>query len=156
MNKSTPSDLEAHLGYWLRCLSNFVSHTFSERLASQGISVEQWVVLRTLYGDEAMTLNEAAKQVGVDKSTLSRMVERLVQKGWVNRAEGQDRRSLGLMLTAAGKKMVVQSAKLADENDKAFFQPLSSRQREEFLATIKHLLTVHGWDKSARGRDRME
>lgn len=156
MNKSIPSDLEAHLGYWLRCLSNFVSHTFAERLADQRISVEQWVVLRTLYGGEAMTLNEAAKQVGVDKSTLSRMVERLVQRGWVNRAEGHDRRSLGLMLTAAGKKMVVQSAKLADENDKAFFQTLSSRQREEFLATIKHLLTVNGWDKSARGRDQME
>lgn len=156
MNNSVPSNLEVHLGYWLRCLSNFVSHSFAERLSKQGISVAQWVVLRTLYDCSGATLNNAADLVGVDKSTLSRMVERLVQKGMVDRSEGRDRRSLGLALTAAGKKMVLQSAKMADENDHAFFHTLSSRQREEFLSTIKQLLTANGWNVAARGHDRME
>jgi len=156
MNKSTPSHLEKHLGYWLRCLSNFVSHTFAERLEKQGVSVAQWVFLRTLYDCGGATLNDTARLVGVDKSTLSRMVERLVQKGWVDRSEGQDRRSLGLALTAAGKKMVLHSAKLADENDEAFFHTLSARQREDFLSTIKQLLTANGWSTVTRGRDRME
>jgi DNA-binding MarR family transcriptional regulator len=144
------------LGYWLRCLSNFVSHSFEERLALQDISVAQWVVLRTLYDSSGMTLNEAAAQVSVDKSSLSRMVERLVQKGLVNRAEGDDRRSVGLTLTSAGKKQVPQLAQLADENDAAFFNTLAPQQRSEFLATIKQLLTANGWDASNRGRDRME
>lgn len=156
MIKSAPSNLEEHLGYWLRCLSNFVSHSFAERLAGQDISVAQWVVLRALYDSSGVTLNEAAAQVGVDKSSLSRMVERLVQKRLVNRTEGDDRRSLGLTLTAAGKKLVPQLAKLADENDAAFFHALPPRQRTEFLATIKQLLTANGWDVSQRGRDRME
>lgn len=101
-------------------------------------------------------LNEAAAQVGVDKSTLSRMVERLVQKGLVNRAEGDDRRSVGLALTPTGKKLVPQLAELADKNDAAFFKSLAPRQRTEFLATIKQLLTANGWDAFQRGRDRME
>jgi hypothetical protein len=103
MKKSIPSPLEKHLGHWLRCLSNFVSHSFAERLAGQDISVAQWVVLRTLYDNDGITLNEAAGQVGVDKSSLSRMVERLVQKGLAIRGEGDDRRSVGLTLTAAGR-----------------------------------------------------
>ena len=156
MKKTIPSDLEDHLGYWLRCLSNFVSHGFAERLAKQGVSVAQWVVLRTLYDSDGVTLNEAARQVGVDKSTLSRMVERLVQKGLANRSEGQDRRSVGLTLTPAGKTLVLQLARLADENDKAFFRTLSSRQREGFLTTIKQLLAANGWNIATRGRDRME
>ncbi len=156
MNKTVPSRLEDHLGYWLRCLSNFVSHSFAERLEKQGVSVAQWVVLRSLYDRGGLTLNEAAAQVGVDKSTLSRMVERLVQKGWVDRSEGQDRRSLGLALTAPGKKLVLQAASSADENDEAFFHTLSAKQREEFLATIKRLLSANGWEVAARGRDRME
>lgn len=156
MDKSAPSALERHVGYWLRCLSNFVSRAFSERLEKAGISVPQWVVLRTLYGAEGMTLNDAARLVGVDKSTLSRMVERLVQKGWVDRSEGADRRSVGLALTAAGRKMVLRAARLADENDEAFFHTLSPRQREEFLSTVQHLLTANGWNAKARGRDRME
>jgi DNA-binding MarR family transcriptional regulator len=156
MSKSVPSNLEEHLGYWLRCLSNFVSQSFAERLARQDISVSQWVVLRTLYDSSGVTLNEAAAQVGVDKSTLSRMVERLVQRGLVNRAEGDDRRSVGLALTPTGKKLVPQLARLADENDAAFFNMLAPKQRAEFLATIKQLLTANGWEASQRGRDRME
>jgi DNA-binding MarR family transcriptional regulator len=156
MSKSAPSNLEQHLGYWLRCLSNFVSHSFAERLAGHDISVAQWVVLRTLYDSGGVTLNEAAAQVGVDKSSLSRMVERLVLRKLVNRAEGDDRRSVGLTLTPAGKKLVPQLAQWADENDAAFFHTLAPKQRAEFLATIKQLLKANGWDASQRGRDRTE
>lgn len=156
MSKSGPSKLEEHLGYWLRCLSNFVSHSFAERLARQDISVPQWVVLRTLYDGSGITLNEAAARVGVDKSSLSRMVERLVQKGLVDRTEGDDRRSIGMALTPAGKKLVPRLAQLADENDAAFFDTLGPKQRAELLATIKRLLKANGWDASQRGRDRME
>lgn len=156
VNETPPSKLEKHLGYWLRCLSNFVSHTFAERLEKLELSVAQWVVLRTLYDGEGRTLIEAAQQVGVDKSSLSRMVERLGQKGWLSRGEGADRRSLELKLTAMGRKLVRQAAKAADENDDAFFHPLSPRQRTEFLTTVQRLLTANGWDLAARGRDRME
>ena len=156
MNKSAPSALEQHLGYWLRCLSNSVSHRFAERLAKQGVSVAQWFVLRTLYNGDVLTLNEATKQVGVDKSTLSRMIERLVQKGLASRSEGPDRRSVGLTLTSAGKKLVPKLAKLADENDESFFHTLSARQRQEFLTVIKNLLTANGWETATRGRERME
>ncbi|HTI71272.1 MAG TPA: MarR family transcriptional regulator [Candidatus Limnocylindria bacterium] len=156
MSKSTPSNLDAHLGYWLRCLSNFVSHSFADKLDQQDISVAQWVVLRTLYDNDAVKLNEAAEQVGVDKSSLSRMVERLVQKGLVDRSEGGDRRSVRLSLTPAGMKLVPQLAKLADDNDTEFFHTLTPKKRTEFLTTIQGLLTVNGWRASQRGCDRIE
>lgn len=156
MSKSGPSRLEDHLGYWLRCLSNFVSRSFAERLEKQGITVAQWVVLRVLYDRDELTLNEAARAVGVDKSTLSRMIERLVQKQWVNRSEGPDRRSLGLSLSAQGRKVVLLAAKSADENDEAFFKTLSRGERGELLGVIKQLLKSNGWDSALRGRDRME
>jgi len=156
MDKLNPSELHKHLGYWLRCLSNLVSSTFAERLAKQDISVAQWVVLRTLYDKRNVTLNEAAEEVGVDKSSLSRMVERLVQKRLLIRAEGSDRRSVGLTLAPAAIKLIPRLARLADENDEEFFHTLSAKQREEFLRTIKRLLDANGWDSTKRGRDRME
>lgn len=156
MKRDEPSSLHQHLGYWLRCLSNFVSHTFAARLEQEGVSVPQWVVLRTLYDSTGVTLNEAAQRVGVDKSTLSRAVEKLVQKGLANRTDGRDRRSVDLTLTPVGKKLVLQLAKIADENDHAFFHSLSAQQRKEFLTIIKQLLAANGWDVRTRGRDRME
>lgn len=151
-----PSNLEDHLGYWLRCLSNFVSGNFEKKLSSYDISVAQWVVLRTLYESSGVTLNRAAQLVGVDKSSLSRMVERLVQRGLINRIGGDDRRSIGLNLTTAGKKLVRQLAKLADENDYAFFKNLSEKQRKDFLATIQKLLSANGWEPTTHGNDRIK
>lgn len=156
MDKLNPSELHKHVGYWLRCLSNLVSSTFAERLAKRDISVAQWVVLRTLYDKRDVTLNEAAEEVGVDKSSLSRMVERLVQKGMLIRGEGSDRRSVGLTLTPAAMKLVPQLARLADENDEQFFHSLSAKQREEFLTTIKRLLDANGWKSSEHGRYGIE
>jgi DNA-binding MarR family transcriptional regulator len=156
MGKTNPGELDEHIGYWLRCLSNFVSHTFAEKLSTKDVSVPQWVVLRTLFASDGMTLKHLTAQIGVDKGSLSRTVERLLQKGLVSRVDGNDRRTVGLSLTKAGKKLVPQLSELADENDEFFFHPLSRPARQQFLATIKRLLTANGWDKAARGRDGME
>lgn len=151
----TASNFEYHIGYWLRCLSNFVSHTFAEKLAKEDISVPQWVVLRTLYDNDKVTLNEAAGLIGVDKSTLSRMIERLVQRKLVDRSEGADRRSLGLSLTPAARKLVPRLATLADQNDEEFFKTLPPKRRAEFVGTLKQLLEANGWSIAKRGQDRM-
>jgi len=156
MSKTSPSNLEDHLGYWLRCLSNFVSHSFAAKLEGEGVTVAQWVVLRTLYGTHGMNLNEAALAIGVDKSSLSRMVERLLQKGWVTRTGGDDRRSICLALTPAGKKLVPHLARIADANDRAFFGALSTKQQQKFLGTIQTLLAANGWDIATHGNNRME
>lgn len=153
--KNTPSNLEEHLGYWLRCLSNYVHNTFAERLAVYDVSVAQWVVLRTLYDKKDTSLNEAACLVGVDNSSLSRMVDRLIQKDLICRTEGVDRRSVRLSLTLTGKKLVPELTRLADENDRHFFRTLSLKEREDMLNTIKTLLKSNNWDQSKRGKDRI-
>ncbi len=35
----SPSELTEHLGYWLRLVSNHVSHTFAARLAAKDVTV---------------------------------------------------------------------------------------------------------------------
>lgn len=156
MSKPSISKLENHTGYWLRCLSNFVSESFTSRLAAHDISVAQWVVLRSLYDQEELTLNEAAARVGVDKSSLSRMMDRLEARELVKRAEGADRRSIGLSLTATARDLVPQLAALADENDRQFFKALPAAQRKEFLQTLQFLLKENGWELPARGSDRLK
>lgn len=156
MKNADVAKLEDHLGYWLRCLSNFVSDSFSQKLGQYDISVAQWVVLRVLYDKDSLTLNETAALVGVDKSTLSRMIDRLVLRELVKRSEGEDRRSLGLSLTPVARKLIPKLAALADENDQAFFKTLSAKQKKDFLATLQQLLKANGWDITKQGRDRMK
>jgi len=142
--KSKPSDLQDHLGFWLRKLSNHVSASFAQRVEKYGVSVANWVVLRVLFNDEAMTLTEVVRAVGVDQGALSRMVERLVARGWVSRQESPtNRREVAISLTAEGRKLVPKLAREADENDRMIFGHLPPSEIKGFEATIKRLLAHH-------------
>lgn len=155
-DKQTPRNLEDHLGYWLRCLSNFVSQSFAEKLEKRSVTVAQWVVLRTLYDKEDMTLNEIAQKVGVDKSAMSRMIERLLDHGLVMREGAEsDKRFLRISLTKEARELIPELASLADDNDEEFFKALSDKEREGLLNLIKLLLKSNGWNPDARGKDRM-
>ena len=54
-NRAAPSELEAHLGFWLRFVSNNVSNRFQQLLEAEGVSITAWVALRTLWGLERAT-----------------------------------------------------------------------------------------------------
>ena len=136
------SDLEDHLGYWLRKLSNHISDRFAARLEKHGVSVANWVVLRILFNQETLPLKEIVAQVGVDQGALSRMVERLMVRGLVVRKESpESRREVAISLTREGRKLVPKLAQEADDNDRAFFRQLSAKQRAELLATIQTLIS---------------
>jgi DNA-binding MarR family transcriptional regulator len=153
MSKSRPSQLEDHLGYWLRCLSNYVHHGFAKRLEAHGVSVPQWVVLRCLIDMENTPLNELAAVVGVDTGALSRMVERLSQKGLVVReTDPANRRAVRLRLTDGGRALVPVLAEEADRNDEAFFGVVGDAERRQFLETVKTLLTKNGWQGEVQGK----
>ncbi|WP_165235796.1 MarR family winged helix-turn-helix transcriptional regulator [Aquisphaera insulae] len=150
MTTKRPSKLEDHLGYWLRCLSNLVSEAFARRLEGHGVSVPQWVVLRCLFDRENASLNELAATIGIDNGALSRMVERLVQKGLVSReTDPANRRMVRLRLTDASKALVPVLAKEADRNDEAFFGVIGEPERRQLLETVRTLLTRNGWQGKA-------
>ena len=52
------SDLTAHMGYLLRMTSNAASQEFARKVASEGVTVAEWVMLRSLYGSETIALND--------------------------------------------------------------------------------------------------
>lgn len=70
------------------------------------ISVTQCYALQTLVRGGAMTLGALARELYLDKSTTSRVVETLERKGYVRRsAHPEDGRALQLVATARGRNL---------------------------------------------------
>ena len=147
MPKAPPSNLHDHLGHWLRKLSNSVSGSFADRLGRHNVSVPQWVVLRVLFDHDSLPLKEIVTRVEVDQGSLSRMVDRLIDRGWVSRhTDTADRRAIAVSLTPDGRKLVPKLAAEADHNDESFFSSLSRTERDRLLATIHKLLRTNRAD----------
>jgi MarR family transcriptional regulator, lower aerobic nicotinate degradation pathway regulator len=144
---AAPSDLETHLGYWLRLVSNAVSQSFARKLEAEDITVAEWVFLRTLFDAEGVAPNRLAGLMGMTKGAISKLADRLVAKRLVERsANSEDGRTQSLSLTPAGREKVPLLASLADENDAAFFGRIEPDQRQalrRLMMTIaeKHELT---------------
>lgn len=139
-----PSDLKAHLGYWLRSVSNAVSQGFARKLEGQGVTVAEWVFLRMLWDCEATSPSHLASRVGMTKGAISKLADRLVEKGLVERAaDADDGRAQRLSLKQTGRKLVPRLAALADANDTEFFAPLSIVERQQLERLLRKIAMTH-------------
>ncbi len=135
------SDLTAHLGFWLRTVSNHVSHAFAGRLAAQGVTVAEWVMMRALYGKDPMPPSRVADEMGMTRGAITKLADRLIGKSLiVRRADSEDGRAQTLALTPQGSRLVPKLAALADRNDAEFFGGLSRAERDTLERLLKRLV----------------
>lgn len=140
------SSLHAHLGFWLRFVSNHVSGRFSRLLEEQGSSVTEWVALCALAGQPRTTHAALIAALGMTKGAASKVVTRLEEKGLARRqaVEGSARGQV-LSLTRRGRDLLPRLAALADANEEHFFGHLERREREALMKSFQRLVRHHGF-----------
>lgn len=135
------SDLTTHLGFWLRAVSNHVSHAFAAKLTTKDVTVAEWVVMRTLYGKDPMPPSQVAKEIGMTRGAITKLADRLAAKSLiVRRASREDRRAQTLALTPQGSRLVPELAALADRNDAEFFDHLTAAERVSLESLLKRIV----------------
>ena len=135
------SDLDAHLGYWLRFVSNHVSQAFAGRLQGKGVTVAEWVAMRRLFGEGGVAPSLLADRIGMTRGAITKLADRLIDKELViRRADPQDGRAQTLALTARGRALVPELASLADDNDTEFFRPLTVQERRVLRQLLERLV----------------
>ena len=139
------SSLDAHLGYWLRFVSNQASRAFSLKVGGHGVTVAEWVVLRELFDVDAMMPSVLSERLGMTRGAISKLAERLVAKALIDRtASTGDLRVQTLALTRAGRALVPVLSSLADANDAAFFGHLDTAARTTIETTMKEIVRRQG------------
>jgi DNA-binding MarR family transcriptional regulator len=142
----TISGLEDHVGYWLRYVSNHVSHAFTRKVEAQGVTVAEWALMREMLRVGLANPSQLADGLGMTRGAISKLIERLCRKKLACRATSNaDRRYQTVELTAPGKQLVPVLARLADKNDHEFFGHLSARQRSQLSDLLRELVQRHGW-----------
>jgi DNA-binding MarR family transcriptional regulator len=140
------SELEKHVGYWLRFVSNHVSHAFMRKVEAKGVTVAEWAVIREMLAAGSVNPSQLAERLGMTRGAISKLVERLCGKALVERtSSGIDRRYHSVALTAKGEKLVPILARLADENDREFFGHLTGEKQADLVRLLKDVVHRHGW-----------
>lgn len=145
MSKHSPSSLHAHLGFWLRLVSNHVSHAFEAKVEAHGVTVAEWVLLRTMFDLEPANPSQIARVLGMTRGAISKLADRLVAKRLAQcTIDPDDRRYQSLELTPAGRRLVPTLAALADQNDAECFTSLDEQQKAQLWAILKQFVASRG------------
>lgn len=139
------SDLTAHIGYWLRYVSNHVSQAFARKVEAHGVTVAEWVLIRQLLEEKALAPHRLADRMGMTRGAISKLADRLIAKSLLVRtADPKDGRAQTLALTSAGRALVPKLAALADANDAEFFDHLTATDRAALRRILRGIVAKRG------------
>lgn len=112
---------------------------------AQGVTVAEWSFIRVLYDMTPTPPSLLADRMGMTKGAISKLADRLLAKGLIEKAENpQDKRAHSLSLTAEGRSKVPVLASLADENDATFFGVLTKDEHEALDLILKSIAERRG------------
>ncbi len=90
-------------------------------------------------------MNEISQQMGLAKSTVTRIVETMVRKGWIERTRDRgDHRRVHIRLTRKGKEMVAETERSSREYVKLILKHIPSERRHEVLESLRLMITSVG------------
>jgi DNA-binding MarR family transcriptional regulator len=138
------SRLDAHLGYWLRYVSNQFSHALNRELEDKGVSLIEWIALRELYEGD-LRPSTLAERLGLTRGAASKLARKLARNLMITQQAGTaDGRAQMLSLTDGGRTVVRVLAVILDETDRQFFGHLDPDTRALIVSIMREIVLRRG------------
>jgi len=112
------------------------------RRSDHAIELTQWATLRRI-NRSPCTMSELARHKGVGLPTMSKSIEMLVRKGWVERwVDKTDRRQTLVRLTSHGRRVLADSRAHLEELLDQRLSKLTAVERNAVAAQLRRITEV--------------
>ncbi|MBH0046635.1 MarR family winged helix-turn-helix transcriptional regulator [Pseudoalteromonas sp. NZS11_1] len=134
-------DLATFLPYQLTNVATRVSNDFAEVYQTKyGLNIPQWRILANLAQYGQSNAKDLCTQANMDKSTVSRAVKVLIDKGLVrSELNEQDKRAALLVLSQVGQNLYEQIAPDALNWEKQLLSTLTNEEYEVLVSIFEKL-----------------
>jgi MarR family transcriptional regulator, transcriptional regulator for hemolysin len=141
MGRTLPDNPDSSVGFLISDVSRLMRRVYDRRVEPLGVTRAQWRVLVHLYRREGVSQTELAAILEIEKPTLGRLVDKLEEKGWVERqVDERDQRARRLVITDAVRPMIERLkvfAEAVNEDSMAGLDAEQERQFVEILLAVK-------------------
>jgi DNA-binding MarR family transcriptional regulator len=133
--------LNDRLGYLLKHAQSALTAHTGAALAPLGVNGRDLAVLTVLGGAEPLAQQQAATQLGVDRTTMVALVDALTQKGLVERRpDPTDRRRNQVHLTTAGRRVLDEGSRLHAAAERQFLAALDDEEIHRLKSLLRRAL----------------
>lgn len=142
--KSQPSDSPTpafrSVAFMLSSLGYAISRRFHAALAPVGLEPGEFALLRAVATSEGEPQNALAERLRISPSWMVAIVDQLEKRQLLERRpHDRDRRARTLHLTAAGKKLLGQAERHAQQFDGHVSDPLSEDELRQLLGLLEKI-----------------
>lgn len=127
------------LGYQLRLAQRAVFRDFERSAGGLGVSPGRFGLLALVEANPGVSQSRLAQAIGLDRSTMVAVLDQLEARRLVERRAGPDRRTNGLWLTRAGKRLVAQLKRRIAAHEARIAARLSARERATLFELLRRL-----------------
>lgn len=128
------------VGYHLRRAQSVVFDDFARTMAAQRIAPGQFGVLVLIAANPGLSQSALARAVGVERSTMVAVIDRLQARGLVERRRSAaDRRSYALGLSAAGRRLLVRLKPMVRRHDRRVTKRLDAAEKATLIGLLRRL-----------------
>jgi DNA-binding MarR family transcriptional regulator len=137
------SKLYTRPGFLLRRAHQICVAVFESNFERLALSPAQYSVMIALHDLKDVNQGDLAKAIGMNKVTVSQIVQGLEGRGWIVRKTAEaDRRRRVLALTSAGRRALMQTAAMAEATYAEQMAPLSEADRKRLMKLLQRMVDV--------------
>ena len=145
---ATPEELQQQLVSFVRA---FGLHQPDRSACGQPISTSEAHALGVLAQRGGVRLTDLARELILEKSTVSRLVASMAGRGWVRiQEDANDRRARLIRLTAAGRRAAARLAAARSRHFEAILAAIVPERRDQVIEALEDLI------RASRSLDRGE
>ncbi|MES2189640.1 MAG: MarR family transcriptional regulator [Pseudomonadota bacterium] len=134
------NDLQNSIPYLIARAGVRMGQSFTREMRKFNLTLTEWRVCSTLSHKPHQRLSEVALNTSTEPSTLSRVVDGLMQRGLLIRERsGDDARALALSLTPEGMDMTQRLIPIAQLYERVSLNGFSSAQADQLRDMLKQL-----------------
>ena len=127
----------------LRQAARHVSQIYDSYLASEGLRTTQYSILAKLNRLGPLSINELAKSMVMDRTTLGRAIRPLQRDRLLTIGAGEDGRTRSLRLTASGEARLKAAAAKWREAQRKFELTFGARDAVELRSILERVVSVN-------------
>lgn len=129
--------VDERLGYLLKHAREDLAAMSEPALAPLRITGRELAVLLVIDSGDPPSQLEAARRLGIDRTTMVALIDALEAKGLVERSPAADRRRNLVALTRAGAQVLSKGSAATDAVERRFLAPLEPADAERLRKLLR-------------------
>jgi len=128
------NDPENCLTYNAQRIARSMARQMEIALRPVGLTSQQFSTLTVLRHHKTMSTLDLADKLGVERTTMTRNIEQMRRKNWLEAAKSKDQRVRAFQLTDAGSKLQAEALPLWKEQQANFLEYLGDNTASNLIS----------------------